>query len=255
MSISVLSRWLDVTPVGRIITRSTQDINAIDGPFMIMLRPLISISIRLVTLFAVSVVMAGWSAFIPGVILMVVGGFLGRVYLIAQIGIRREMSNAKAPVMSQVSTVLGGISEIYYFLSHPATESIEVSIRAYSAQELFRKGIKKRADALVRASFTFYDINRWVSVRIDSLGGLFAAAVTVYFVYFSGVQAGYVGFTLTLVFSFSQYVLIWVRFYNVVEVQGMLACLWCYADAKVRHHCRDQPTGKGLIFEHLTYSF
>ncbi len=101
MSISVLSRWLDVTPVGRIITRSTQDINAIDGPFMIMLRPLISISIRLVTLFAVSVVMAGWSAFIPGVILMVVGGFLGRVYLIAQIGIRREMSNAKAPVMSQ----------------------------------------------------------------------------------------------------------------------------------------------------------
>ncbi len=134
-------------------------------------------------------------------------------------------------------------------------KSIEVSIRAYSAQELFRKGIKKRADALVRASFTFYDINRWVSVRIDSLGGCSLRRSRFISSTSAGVQAGYVGFTLTLVFSFSQYVLIWVRFYNVVEVQGMLACLWCYADAKVRHHCRDQPTGKGLIFEHLTYSF
>ncbi len=116
MPIHVLSRWLDVTPVGRIVTRSTQDINAIDGPFMNMLKPLISITINLIALFVSSVVMAGWSAFIPGVILMVVGGFLGLVYLIAQIGIRREMSNAKAPVMSQISTVLGGISEDLCFI-------------------------------------------------------------------------------------------------------------------------------------------
>lgn len=85
--------------------------NTIDGPFANMLRPFIHITINLLTLFASSVFMAGWSAFIPGVILMCLGGFLGRVYLIAQIGIRREMSNAKAPVMSQISTVLGGISE------------------------------------------------------------------------------------------------------------------------------------------------
>lgn len=99
-------------------------------------------------------------------------------------------------------------------------DGMKVSIRAYSAHSLFRKGIMKRADALVRASFTFFDINRWVSVRIDSLGGLFAAAVTIYFVYFSSVQAGYVGFTLSMVFSFSQSVLYWVRIYNLVEVQG-----------------------------------
>ncbi len=109
-------RWLDVTPVGRIITRSTQDINSVDGSFPTWLRPLLSSSISLITLFTSSVVMAGWSAFIPGVVLMVLGGFLGRVYLIAQIGIRREMSNAKAPVMSQISTVLGGLSEYYHNL-------------------------------------------------------------------------------------------------------------------------------------------
>ncbi len=82
-------------------------------------RAYIYFSISLITLFISSVVMAGWSAFIPGVVLMVLGGFLGRVYLIAQIGIRREMSNAKAPVMSQISTVLGGISGcIYPFFSY-----------------------------------------------------------------------------------------------------------------------------------------
>ncbi len=101
-------------------------------------------------------------------------------------------------------------------------ERHEASIRAYSADAIFRKGLKKRTDTLVRASLTFYNINRWVSVRIESLGALFAVAVTVYFVYFSSVQAGYAGFTMSMVFSFSRYVLHWVRVYNLVEVEGML---------------------------------
>ncbi len=106
-------------------------------------------------------------------------------------------------------------------------ERNEVSIRAYSADAIFRKGLKKRADTLVRASLTFYNVNMWVSVRIDSLGCLFAVAVTIYFVYFSNVQAGYAGFTLSMVFSISQYVLYWVRIYNLVEVEGTFMYLLC----------------------------
>ena len=105
-------RWLDITPVGRIITRSTQDINAIDEQFVEMLRPFFELSIALITFFSITVWMAGRSAFIPGLILMILGGFFGRVYLLAQIGIRREMSIAKAPVLGQLSTALGGISNI-----------------------------------------------------------------------------------------------------------------------------------------------
>ena len=104
-------RWLDVTPVGRIITRCTQDINAIDGSFVGFLSPFISLSLSLASLFVSSVVMAGWAALIPGLMLIVLGSYLGNIYLKAQLSIKREMSTAKAPVMSQVGVVLSGLSK------------------------------------------------------------------------------------------------------------------------------------------------
>ena len=72
----------------------------------------------------------------------------------------------------------------------------------------------------MRCSLSFYDINRWISVRIDTLGGIFAAAVSAYFVYASGITAGYAGFTLSLVLDLSRQVLFWVRIYNLLEIEG-----------------------------------
>jgi hypothetical protein len=57
-------------------------------------------------------------------------------------------------------------------------------------------------------------------MRMDTLGGIFSAVVTVYVVYSGNVSAGVAGFTLSLVLSFSRNVLWWVRMYNVLEVQG-----------------------------------
>ena len=57
-------------------------------------------------------------------------------------------------------------------------------------------------------------------MRIDILGGIFSAVVTIYIVYLGKVSAGVVGFTLSLVLAFSREVLWWVRIYNLLEVQG-----------------------------------
>ena len=57
-------------------------------------------------------------------------------------------------------------------------------------------------------------------MRIDILGGIFSAVVTIYIVYLGNVSAGVVGFTLSLVLAFSREVLWWVRIYNLLEVQG-----------------------------------
>ena len=113
-----LSRWLDVTPVGRIITRCTQDINSIDGSFTNFLCPLMFISLNLVTYFVSSVVMAGWAALIPGFLLIALGSYLGNIYLKAQLSIKREMSTAKAPVISQVGVVLSGLSQCQDFICY-----------------------------------------------------------------------------------------------------------------------------------------
>ncbi|KAF8649799.1 hypothetical protein AX16_005565 [Volvariella volvacea WC 439] len=90
------------------------------------------------------------------------------------------MSNAKAPVLGHFGAAIAGLT----------------SIRA------------------------FYHLNRWISVRIDAIGGLFAAALAAWLVYFQGLQASTTGFSLNMAVGFSSMILWWVRVFNDFEVQG-----------------------------------
>ena len=110
------------------------------------------------------------------------------------------------------------------FLIHP-TSFPAVSVRAYGAQALFRDRLKRRVDVLIRCSLGYSDNNRWISVRIDTLSGIFAATVSAYFVYASGITAGYAGFALSLVLGLSREVLLWVRTYNWLEIEGKSHCI------------------------------
>ena len=46
----------------------------------------------------------------PGVAIAILGGWLSRVYMRAQIAIKREMSNAKAPVLGHFGASVAGLS-------------------------------------------------------------------------------------------------------------------------------------------------
>jgi ABC-type multidrug transport system fused ATPase/permease subunit len=56
---------------------------------------------------------------IPAILIAIVGGILGEVYMHSQLSVKREMSNAKSPLFSHFASALTGI----------------VSIRAYGAEE------------------------------------------------------------------------------------------------------------------------
>lgn len=73
------------------LIRCTQDTSTIDDELALMSSPLISVTIDLICLFFAAVIMVGWYALIPGLVVAILGGFLGRVYLKCQICIRREM--------------------------------------------------------------------------------------------------------------------------------------------------------------------
>ena len=72
------------------------------------------------------------------------------------------------------------------------------SIRAYGAQNQFRQESYRRIDKYVRAARTFYNLNRWVSIRIEALGSLFAACLAAYLVYGSNARAANTGFSLNM---------------------------------------------------------
>ncbi|KAI9449919.1 hypothetical protein BJY52DRAFT_1305174 [Lactarius psammicola] len=64
----------------------------------------------------------------------------------AQIAIKREMSNAKAPVLGHFGASVAGLT----------------SIRAYGAQLAFREESYRRIDRYSRAGRSFYNMNRQV---------------------------------------------------------------------------------------------
>lgn len=48
---------------------------------------------------------------IPGIVISLLGGWIGKVYMKAQLSVKREMSNAKAPVMGHVGAAVTGLGE------------------------------------------------------------------------------------------------------------------------------------------------
>ncbi|KAL4069345.1 P-loop containing nucleoside triphosphate hydrolase protein [Scleroderma citrinum] len=196
-------RWLDTTPTSRVITRCTQDIRAIDGPFAQGLSWVLELTISL--FFKLGAVVLLTPAFLlPGILVGVLGTWVGRVYMRAQLSVKREMSNAKAPVLGHFGAAIAGLT----------------SIRAYSAQAAFKSESLNRIDRYSKSARTFYNLNRWVCVRIDLIGALFSAVLAAYLVYWRSSEASNVGFSLNMAVAFSSMILYWVRTLNQVEVDG-----------------------------------
>ncbi|KAF9270617.1 hypothetical protein L218DRAFT_983085 [Marasmius fiardii PR-910] len=196
-------RWLDTTPVSRVITRCTQDIRVVDGPIATSLRSVGELTILLIVKFFVVVFVVPF--FIPlGVFVIVVGLICGQIYMKAQLSVKREMSNARAPVLGHVGAAIAGLT----------------SIRAYGVEERFIHESLKRIDKYSRAARTFFNLNRWICIRMDLLGGSFTTGLAAYLVYSRGLSAANTGFSLNMAVGFSMHILWWVRQLNDFEVQG-----------------------------------
>ncbi|KAF9455005.1 hypothetical protein P691DRAFT_813919 [Macrolepiota fuliginosa MF-IS2] len=198
-----IQRWLDTTPISRIITRCTQDIRAVDGPLKDSGKWFMEITMSMVMKLAAVVFMTP-IFLIPGLIVGAVGGWVGQIYMAAQLSVKREMSNAKAPVVGHFGAAIAGLT----------------SIRAYAAEESFMKESMKRINSYTRAARLFYNLNRWVCVRIDVISGLFAAGLGMYLVYFQNHTAANIGFSLNMAVGFSGMILWWIRTLNDFEIQG-----------------------------------
>ncbi|KZO89810.1 P-loop containing nucleoside triphosphate hydrolase protein [Calocera viscosa TUFC12733] len=197
-------RWLDVTPVGRIISRFTQDISTIDGPLTAYLQMFISFTLSMLIQFGAVLVFAP-VFIIPGIIVAITGIAMGQIYIAARLPVRRLVSNWRSPL---------------YILFSAAVEGI-TSIRAYGAQISFQHELFKRLDAYTRPSRTFNNLDRWIAVRADLLGATFSSGLAVYLVYMRpALGASNTGFALNMAIGFSGLLLFWVRLLSEVETCG-----------------------------------
>ncbi|KAF8898485.1 hypothetical protein BD779DRAFT_1607278 [Infundibulicybe gibba] len=218
-------RWLDTTPTSRVIARCTQDIRAVDGPISNGLWWLSEMTMSMLIKFGAVVILT--PVFLgPGILVALMGGWCGQIYIAAQLSVKREMSNAKAPVLGHFGAAMSGLT----------------SIRAYGAQASFIEESLNRINRYTRAARTFYNLNRWICVRIDAMGGLFSAALAGYLVYFQSHSASNTGFSLNMAVGFSGMILWWVRVLNDFEVQGILERIQGY----VKIEQEPKPTTDGV---------
>ncbi|KAJ7919040.1 P-loop containing nucleoside triphosphate hydrolase protein [Mycena leptocephala] len=174
-------RWLDITPTSRVIARCTVDIRSVDGPIQQGLWGLLDMSMSMLVKF-LAVILFVPLFFLPGCLVGILGGWCGQIYIAAQLSVKRDMSNMKAPVLGHFGAAIAGLT----------------SIRAYGAENSIINISLERIDKYTRTSRTFYNLNRWICVRIDALGGLFAASLAYYLVYFQSHTPSNIGFSLNM---------------------------------------------------------
>ncbi|EIM89359.1 P-loop containing nucleoside triphosphate hydrolase protein, partial [Stereum hirsutum FP-91666 SS1] len=199
-------QWLDVTPVSRVITRCTQDIRAIDRPIPEMFLQLTEMTFSLMTKLGTVVFLTPVFIY-PGILVFILGGLCGKLYIGSQLAIKRQQNVTKAPILAHFSETLSGLA----------------SVRAYGAESAFIKELQRRSDRYTRASRTFYNLNRWISFHMQTLGALFLTGIAAYLVYVprhGDKQASYTGFSLNMAAGFSSLILWWVKALNEFEIQG-----------------------------------
>ncbi|KDR83059.1 hypothetical protein GALMADRAFT_238853 [Galerina marginata CBS 339.88] len=196
-------RWLDETPTSRIIARCTQDINIIDGRLQLTVNAVLDMFSGMVVNLGVIILFTPIFIF-PGIAVAVLGTFMGSVYLKAQLSIKRELSNARSPVLAHFNGAIHGL----------------VSIRAYGAQEAFKQESFKRIDHYTRIARTSFNINRWIGLRMEFLGAIFTASLACYQVYSRKVSAGNTGLSLNMAANFCFTVFWLIRWVNRFQVES-----------------------------------
>lgn len=85
---------------------------------------------------------------------------------------------------------------------------------------MFKQESQRRVDHYVRLSRLNFDLNRWIAVRIDSLGAVFTASLATYLAYSKTVSAANVGFSLNRSVNFCFMILYVVRLFNMCQVEA-----------------------------------
>jgi ABC-type multidrug transport system fused ATPase/permease subunit len=124
--------------------------SAVDGPLAQYSLALLMTSV-LAGSRIIAIVVSAPVFLLPSMVIGVIGGLLGRVYMTAQLSVKRARSNAKAPVVAEVNDAFAGL----------------VSIRAFGKEAMFMRSCAGKINEYSRLSIHFQNLNRWISVRIQ----------------------------------------------------------------------------------------
>lgn len=83
----------------------------VDGPISRNLSALLEISLSMLVKFGAVIVFSPLFT-LPGIAAFLIGGWAGQMYIKAQLSVKREMSNARSPVLSHFGAAIAGIGTL-----------------------------------------------------------------------------------------------------------------------------------------------
>ncbi|EJF61844.1 P-loop containing nucleoside triphosphate hydrolase protein [Dichomitus squalens LYAD-421 SS1] len=196
-------RWLDMTPTSRIVARCTADIQAVDTNIPSTLHYVLEGTVFMLSRIA-AVMLITPMFILPAFVVSVIAGWVSQIYMRAQLSVKREMSNARAPVLAHFGSAIAGI----------------ISVRAYGAQETFKSESCLRMDRYNRAGFVQDALSRWINIRLDVLGNSLSTVLAAYLVYVAHISSSGAGFAMSMAVGFSGFILAWLRTLNDFQVMG-----------------------------------
>ena len=154
--------FFDTTPQGRILNRFGKDVDVLDSTMPFILRGWISCLLSVVATFLVIIVTTPL-AILPIFLVLCGYYFVQRIYVSASRQLKRLESTSRSPIYSHFGETINGASVI----------------RAYGLQNTFIKESEKRVDKNHQATFCAVIANRWLAVRLETVGNciIFAAAL------------------------------------------------------------------------------
>ncbi|RLN91298.1 hypothetical protein BBJ28_00024128, partial [Nothophytophthora sp. Chile5] len=155
--------YFDVTPVGRILNRFSNDLDQMDSILPQQYQIFFQNSFVCLGSLVVSAFASYWIAisYVPMIVLFVV---IGQYFKKTSAEVKRLEGIARTPVYNLFGETLTGLQ----------------TIRAFRMQSVFRRRNKQLVDENTTLYCTYWSAGRWLAVRLDLLSVIIIFVVTLY---------------------------------------------------------------------------
>ncbi|XP_052283971.1 ATP-binding cassette sub-family C member 3-like isoform X3 [Dreissena polymorpha] len=193
--------FFDTTPVGRIVNRFSQDIEAVDSTLP---EKIVEVLWSFYAVISVFVVVAYSTPIFLTVILPL--GFLyfimQRFYIPTSRQLKRLETKTRSPIYNNFGESLAGVS----------------TIRAFRVQERFMDISDSRVDLNQEYTFASNTVERWLGIRLDIMGGVVVLAASLFSVLERGkISSAIVGLSVSYALQITEILAWFVRMVSEFE--------------------------------------
>ncbi|VDO97764.1 unnamed protein product [Soboliphyme baturini] len=196
-------KWLDSTPVGRIINRFSKDMDEVDTKIPFNFEAFFQNCLTIIAYFIVISWVFPWFL-VASLPLLVVFGLLVACFRSGMRNLKRSENNSRSPLFSFIDSAIAG----------------KTTIHSFDASSRHTDKLKVLLDENNGWMFMFQSAMRWLAVWLDLLVVAVSVIVSLFMIIFTGrIEPAYAGLALTFAIQMSGIFQFAVRMHAELETK------------------------------------